>query len=249
MAKTQGKAKFLLILSVLISLLLLLSYVLLKFSLYLTPAGSILLFFVITWIFFSNLIQLIVFPGGTCLYRRGIETRYCRDLSLQLINSLHAIISSLTTRPKSNIYFSRPTFNGYCDFSTASREILQVKEILFMLQEQHLLSTPQKLLLSQLTELLSALNTYSGKSDQNYSFESENILLEDDSLAEKINSICISVIKSLEWYTNDSNCRYWLIFLSRKPLGSLNYMRCSLLSKVPAQQIWVPTEDESKLDW
>ena len=244
MANIQKKLGLICLISAIIILSLSLAYVLLIYSSFLTPAGSLIIFILSIWLFFTRLTRIIIYPGSAFYYLHSIELKYCRELSLNLITKLKEIIIN-TENPNSADRVNSST-SAY-DFALSFQTITQIKGNLERLSNENLINRSQKKLLSDLAYLISILDIYNGQ--QEYYDKQEDISLDGSQEIEQIKVLCNRIIKYLLWYTSTNWFMSLVYYLFYKPLGDLNYMRSSIMAQVNAEQFWLTTEDKCKIDW
>jgi hypothetical protein len=210
-------------------------------SVYLTPAGALLLYVLVIYIVFTKTVQIVVFPGSTWHCKKDMEARYCKSLCIDVCSTLNTIISALESSSQADLNSIH-----YQDVPINLSLLIKIKDNLTSIQNNTNANKPQKKLLAMLDQLLSLLRI--DKNEKETAREQEDVYLNNSNYMNSIKA-SKSIISFLSGYIYKRNCWKFFLFLFKKPLGDANYMRNNLLLELNGEQIWVPTDDNCKLDW
>ena len=247
MVKSNKKNKTSLIFFLILLVLLVFFYFFYHFFKFLTFAGAFLVYFLLILMLMSKITRMIIFPGSTWIHKKSTEYRYCEDLCFEFL-----------TKVKEILPYTNTVSDGYknlnkADFVDNLSYLVSIKENLEKLKSQNLISKPQKKLLKLLKYLKLGLDRINS-TKKTFNWDNEEIIINNEETtirknSENIEKTCFELIKFLESYIPSGKIQKFFLFFYKKPLGDLDYMRANLALTVNCKEIWIPTDDHTKLDW
>jgi hypothetical protein len=229
--------------------------------------GSALVFLVCVWGLGRTTVQLLVFPGSFWLWRRSIESHFCREMASQTCQRIHDLRIALEILLDMSNERDKSDFlpRAYEASGMAKRMLLVIGET-FEQQKTEGTLKPRQLkileLISELIQILSDTRLILSNSDEISlwewieleSDESDwlNVVFEDfpgNTLANSALLLCTQIeavlYESFGPTTLVNGLRRWFL---DNTLGSLDQMRIELKSRYRTEQVWITTEDNKTID-
>jgi hypothetical protein len=267
---TSKQAKILLVLAALAVLGLILYVTYRIFSAlaeFISCAGSVLVCFVCVWLLGRSAVKFIVFPGSFWIWRRNIESRFCKEMASQISQRIHDLRVALEILLDSSNEHDKTDFlpRSYEASGQAKRMLLVIGET-FDLQKTEGTIKPrqQKLLdlISGLIQMLTETRLILSNSDEMSlwdwldaeSDESDwlNVVFEDfpnNTSANTALHLCTQIEEVLlESFAPTTALRSLKRWLFDNTLGSLDQMRVELKSRYHAEQVWITSDDNKTID-
>jgi hypothetical protein len=232
-----------------------------------TVPGAILVFLLGIWLTVRFLIRLMIFPGSVWLWRRSIETHFCREMAQQTLHRMHdlriglEILLDLSNEREKSEFLERSS-----EATAYGKRILATLVHTFQfLKEEETLTKPQEELLNLLLELQSALEeTHIVQNNREScsmwdwmeaSYEESdwlNVVFDDfpnNTNAQTARELIIKLEEILFSSCGEvpmkDKIKRWL-FDTR--LGTIDQMRVELMSRFNCEQIWLSAEDTVLID-
>ena len=227
----------------------------------LTTFGSLFLFSVFLSLLFHLCTRIATFPGAYILWLRTIERSNLKTISSQTCKKLEILTVILLFIKDSNFQevYERLTFNT---LKTLPKAFEKITSNLKALKAKGL-SEDQELLLERFGRLINCLGEikFTVKNNEKkdlYEFLLNPALYREiqftntESLNEAF-SVSDLLYSTLKGHLKDPESFKDLLkffnFRAEVPLGSIDYMRNDLIEKMSADNVWVTSEDGTKVDW
>lgn len=267
---TQRKVKFIGIAIVLLVLLLLsvaAFYFYAFLSRFISVPGAIGLFTVSLILFMKTVIQLAVFPGSFRLWRRNLESHFCREMSAQLSNRIADLRMAVEILLEGSLERERTDFLARSVVATShSKRLLeQLLETFEQLKGEGSLRGRQlqlyELLLEFKQALLATRLTLASQSEISLwdwldaeldESDYSNVIFSDyphNEFGLKAHLICerleLFLLESFGPVSCFKRVKRWLY---DNTLGNIDQMRIELKRKFKTEGFWVPAEDGKTMD-
>lgn len=248
-----------------LSIISFLFYLLYLISKLLTPIGSVIIFLLLLFSTARLLIRLSVFPGSFWLWKRSIESHFCREMCLQLLQKVQDLRRCLEMILDKCEESERIEFIDQCIESTpyAKRMITTIIETYNIQKQSNNITIYGESLLNLLTVFQKSLSDCKiiaeSKETDVWSFIDEaiegkdwvGIVLEDypsNGNANKALIACVDLENRLLESCGETGVlkkiHRWLFDSS---LGTIDQMRLELESKYHCEQIWIDSH-KARLD-
>jgi hypothetical protein len=232
-----------------------------------TCAGSVLVFLVCVWLLGRKAVMFIVFPGSFWIWRRNIESRFCKEMASQISQRIRdlrialEILLDISNEHDKTDFFPR----SYEASGQAKRMLLVIGETFEQQKTEGTLKPRQQKLFELISELIMMLTEtrlilsnseemvlwdwLDAESDES---DWLNVVFEDfpnNTSANTALHLCTQIeavlLESFAPTTALRSLRRWLY---DNTLGSLDQMRIELKSRYHAEQVWITTDDNKTID-
>lgn len=234
---------------------------------FISGPGAFCLFGVSFVLFMKTVIRLLIFPGSFSLWRRNLESHFCKEMSSQLSNRIACLRMTIEILLEGNLDDERGELLPRCVAATtqAKRMLEQLMETLELLRKEGSLRRRQLDLYRLLTEFKQALQAAKLGSPQSretslwdwFSCDMDEADFIQVSFSDfphnqqglLVRNFCEQIERFLlESYGQASFIGKIKRWLFDNTLGNIDQIRIELKRRFKSENFWVSTEDGKLLD-